>query len=343
MSSYRSACLAAAALLAVLIPHHGVQAGGAPRLACDNPVYEFGSADETVIVENVFILRNTGSAPLEIRGVETSCGCTITQMSGSVIPPGGAAPLTAKLNLKGRRGRQEKNITVSSNDPQQPQLVLKMIGQATAEVDVSPPQAAFMDLRDNQVAEREVTIVNNAADPLEITGLEIRGDNFTVRQVALSEGRSILLKIKTVPPLPSGISHGSVILTTNNPKYKSITVPVSIAVASDIIVAPGVIALAYDPKDTPPVTVMAVVKSRSLKPFKITRVEAPSDDMRVRIEPFGMGTYKLELANIVPSDLLNGKWLLIYTDNPSGREVRVPIRTFPRIQASSPGIRPAGN
>ncbi len=147
MSSYRSACLAAAALLAVLIPHHGVQAGGAPRLACDNPVYEFGSADETVIVENVFILRNTGSAPLEIRGVETSCGCTAALVSDkddnktSKFDPGKSGKIKIVFNSRGYQGEVTKYIYVDSDDPRTPRVKLTV----TAAVDVPPQPRIDLD------------------------------------------------------------------------------------------------------------------------------------------------------------------------------------------------------
>jgi len=50
--------------------------------------------------------------------------------SQDVIPPGGEASIRARLNLRGRHGFQRKTITVKSNDPNTPNLILTLTGTA---------------------------------------------------------------------------------------------------------------------------------------------------------------------------------------------------------------------
>ncbi|MEI6210506.1 MAG: DUF1573 domain-containing protein, partial [bacterium] len=45
-----------------------------PRAECAAPVYEFGSVSSTAVVAHVFVIANTGGAPLKIDGVRVCCG-----------------------------------------------------------------------------------------------------------------------------------------------------------------------------------------------------------------------------------------------------------------------------
>ena len=96
----------------------------APKLVCDEPTYKFGELESSETVEHTFILRNEGDLDLEITRVKPACGCTAANLSEKIIHPGGEAQIRTRLSLRGRRGRQRKSITVESNDPKQPRLLL---------------------------------------------------------------------------------------------------------------------------------------------------------------------------------------------------------------------------
>ncbi len=318
-------------------------ARSAPKIVPDAPAYDFGTVDETEVVQHLFTLRNEGDLPLEIRKVETSCGCTATQVGGNQIQPGSSTPLTAKINLRGRRGRQEKTITVSTNDPAQPALVLKLSGMVTAEVEVSPVRVDFLDLKPDQVAERIITITALAGPPLQITGVDARSAAFvTARSVPLEEGKSYQIRMQSNPPFNPGVNRGMVTVSTSNPKYPIIYLPVSLTVSSDLVVVPNAVMLPYGSGDNPPVNVKLLVRSRSGKAFQVVRTQGPSAEIVVRVLPDSPSSWKVEVDNLVPSPGINGTVLRVFTEGTDTPELRVPIQLFSRGPvAPQPVVKPA--
>jgi len=71
-------------------------------------------SDLTVSADYTF--KNSGSTPVKVTSVTTSCGCTTTQLDKQSYAPGETGKLTALFEIGSRSGPQEKTITVVSND-----------------------------------------------------------------------------------------------------------------------------------------------------------------------------------------------------------------------------------
>ncbi|MDD2635874.1 MAG: DUF1573 domain-containing protein [Bacteroidales bacterium] len=100
----------------------------APKIEFDNTQFEFGTLKQGEKSSNNFTFKNTGKSDLVIRKIRASCGCTATNPEKMVVKPGETSYLTVTFNSNGKRGRQNKTITVITNDPKQPSVVLKVIG-----------------------------------------------------------------------------------------------------------------------------------------------------------------------------------------------------------------------
>ncbi|TMU50532.1 MULTISPECIES: DUF1573 domain-containing protein [Flagellimonas] len=79
----------------------------------------------------VFEFTNTGTAPLVISNVKSSCGCTIPKKPEAPILPGKTGQIEVKYDTK-RVGPIRKAITVTSN-ADTPTKVLKIKGTVKAE------------------------------------------------------------------------------------------------------------------------------------------------------------------------------------------------------------------
>lgn len=79
----------------------------------------------------VFEFTNTGTAPLVISDVKSSCGCTIPKKPEDPIMPGKTGQIQVKYDTK-RVGPIRKAITVTSN-ADTPTKVLKIKGTVKAE------------------------------------------------------------------------------------------------------------------------------------------------------------------------------------------------------------------
>ncbi|MFP4061069.1 MAG: DUF1573 domain-containing protein [Bacteroidales bacterium] len=100
----------------------------APVATFDNLKFNYGKIKEGEVVENEFVLKNTGKSNLIIRKVKASCGCTAVNPEKNVIAPGQSTTIKAVFNSKGRRGAQRKSVRVITNDPANSSLVLWIEG-----------------------------------------------------------------------------------------------------------------------------------------------------------------------------------------------------------------------
>lgn len=71
---------------------------------------------KTDVLEARFRFTNTGSTPVDIRQVESSCGCTTTELAKRHYEPGQGGEIVARYTIGGHLGIQTKTIAVSSSD-----------------------------------------------------------------------------------------------------------------------------------------------------------------------------------------------------------------------------------
>jgi hypothetical protein len=77
-----------------------------------------------------FTLGNSGSAPLIIRDVRSSCECSTAILAGRDLRPGESEPVTVvfKPRVPGFRRHQ---ILIRTNDPRRPALVVTLVATGT--------------------------------------------------------------------------------------------------------------------------------------------------------------------------------------------------------------------
>jgi Protein of unknown function (DUF1573) len=88
--------------------------------------YDFGKVKEGDTLSHVFKLTNTGKEPLIIYKSAGSCDCVGTDYPKDMIPPGQVATLTTYFKTIGRKGPQNRTITITCNtEPADIMLTIK--------------------------------------------------------------------------------------------------------------------------------------------------------------------------------------------------------------------------
>jgi len=105
------------------------QLASAPHIVFDEPIFNFGAITEGEKVSHNFTFRNTGKEDLIIRKISTSCGCTAVNKKTDVIKPGESSLIEITFNSAGKSNRQNKTITVITNDPKNSQQLLRITGE----------------------------------------------------------------------------------------------------------------------------------------------------------------------------------------------------------------------
>lgn len=105
----------------------------APVVTYDLESFDFGDIKPATKNEHTFTLKNTGKKDLIIRDVKSSCGCTAVSPSKNTVSAGESVPLKVVFDSTGKSGRQNKTITVITNDPKNPTSVLRISSNIVAQ------------------------------------------------------------------------------------------------------------------------------------------------------------------------------------------------------------------
>ncbi len=111
------------------------QKNNAAKITIDNKIFDFGTIKQGEKAKHTFYITNTGKSNLIIRKVKASCGCTAIKPEKTVIVPGEKTSIQAEFNSAGKHGRQNKSVTVITNDPLASNVLLRV--QGTVETDHS--------------------------------------------------------------------------------------------------------------------------------------------------------------------------------------------------------------
>ncbi len=100
----------------------------APHILFESESFDFGTIKEGNNVEYSFKFTNTGKSMLKILKTKASCGCTATDPVKTELKKGESSEIKIVFNTSGRKGNQHKTITVITNDPDKPVIVLHVQG-----------------------------------------------------------------------------------------------------------------------------------------------------------------------------------------------------------------------
>lgn len=104
------------------------QRANAPKMEMASTDYSFGQIEEGQLIEKEFTFKNVGKGDLIIRKIKASCGCTTVEPADRVIKAGQTSSFKASVRTTGFSGRIAKSITVITNDPITPNILVRMTG-----------------------------------------------------------------------------------------------------------------------------------------------------------------------------------------------------------------------
>ncbi len=97
---------------------------GFAELKWDRPVQSFQRTPADGEIEVRFAFKNTGAAPVTIRTLRPSCGCTTAHLEKKTYAPAEAGEVVAHFVFGDRRGPHRKTIEVRTDDaPTEPVLL----------------------------------------------------------------------------------------------------------------------------------------------------------------------------------------------------------------------------
>jgi hypothetical protein len=119
---------------------------GHPRVEFNETEVDLGTSLSHKSVAHAFHFANTGNGPLEVKVAKTSCGCAAAVVSEGGVEPGqiGTVELKYSASMNGlRHGQQLFTAELSTNDPEQPRLIVTMKLELVHVVEVVPSTLDF--------------------------------------------------------------------------------------------------------------------------------------------------------------------------------------------------------
>ena len=112
-----------------------------PRITFDKRVHNFGDVGLKTQRLAEFTFTNTGDGVLSIGAITKSCGsCTAFQLDKGEYGPGESGTLKVKFYADTQPGQTTKNLTIHSNDPVNPDLVIAVTAKVISKIEFEPKE-----------------------------------------------------------------------------------------------------------------------------------------------------------------------------------------------------------
>jgi hypothetical protein len=157
--------LGAGAMAWVVLPLSA--AGAAPHAVVGETSFDFGKIYEDRALTHTFVIKNTGTAPLNIEEVDPDCACTVPKYDKS-IPPGGQGDITLTLKPFSVIHQFKKETKVRLNDPDQPLLHLTLTGVAQPFIEIQPSHIVRLRGAPGDNIQGQVRFISHLPTPFKI-------------------------------------------------------------------------------------------------------------------------------------------------------------------------------
>jgi hypothetical protein len=274
-------CSAFAATVAPSKKQSASEVKNRPLIQVKELEYNFGEILEGVEPEHEFTIKNIGTADLDISNVRVDCGCTAVKYDPT-IPPHGEGKVRMKVSLKNYVGKVDKKATIQSNDPQTPEVIVRMLGTVLPIIDIKPSTGVLFRGMADQLPESVLEMTASTA-PFHITGTETNlADNISYTLETVTEGNHYRLRVSN--KLKQGSYGGFIKLDTDLAIKPDIVIRVSGFIEGEISVKPQNVLIGRLSANQPERLANVAVTSNRSKPFDITRLTYDESLMSVSKE-----------------------------------------------------------
>ena len=177
--------------------------------------------------------------------------------------------------------------------------------------------------------------MNNEERPLKIGQLQVQGDHFKADVRTVRDGRAYEVAIDVPPGLPAGRYMDTLLVETDHPRRKQLTIGVNVFVKDDLYASPEFVDFGEVSSQElrNPMLNKLLVQSFMLKkrrgPFSITHISSDISGVNIASHPAGASdSFRIDVslaaAQVQPGSLAGT--IRIRTDDRVFPEVVIPIR-----------------
>lgn len=320
----------------------GLMLAGPPASAldCSESVAAKGEVKTGSALVHSFTLNNRGMGLLTITRVEASCGCLRRALSRTVLQPGDSATLTLDVNtLTQPAGPNRWQVVVGyrlekpGSPPEMGEALLQMTATLKQEIAVAPPQLALSTAASaNKPVSLVIVVTDIRAQPLTVLKAGVTSPHLSVelgvrRQGATGESRQELT-ITLAADAPAGQWDDVIVLTTNDPGYPDLRVPVRVSKrpAGEVIASPESVAVRFGANSD---AIATLVQIRRADGKAVTIASAECDQSVVALK-WSTGAAAVGAVRITVSELAaaqSGTAIVrVKLADPAAQSIDIPVR-----------------
>ena len=325
--------------------------GPAPEAKVEGDlVFQFGTYPQQFTGKHAFLFSNTGAGELELRGVSKTCSCTTAELFGSnnekivKIQPGESRPIEVTWQTKNNDGHFGQSVTVGTNDPNRPEIILKVEGTVRPAITTMPadPSMNFLTISNDEPATRRIAFWSADRPDIKLThiatsnpgllGVETRPlTEEELKSLKAEKGYAIEVTLKPTPKLGSFAEE--VQIETDHPMKKELRFKVMGKITGPITATPEKATIrGATSSDGGTESLILWARGRTSVNFV---VEKKPQGIDVAIEPLAQPSgakgskYKL-IVKVIPGTAsgLIADEIVLKTDDPKVSELRVPVEVL---------------
>ena len=187
-----------------------------PKVRVEEATHDFGMMDPLTMGSHTFYLRNVGDQPMELQQGPTTCKCTLSNLNGNSVEPGGEARVVVQWN-SGRDALYAHSATVYTNDPRKRVVTFSIRGKVRTLFRCEPPELVFSRVTPGQPATASAVVYSQSWDDFavekvdsSIPGLDWKLTRLTEEQLSEADIKSAYRLDVTLPDnLAEGYFNGS--------------------------------------------------------------------------------------------------------------------------------------
>ena len=303
---------------------------GGPRIQVDKPDHDFGTIPQQAVLEHVLKICNTGDETLKITKVRSSCGCTVAN-ADKEIAPGECGEVKVTFKSQNFTKTVHKNVTLQTNDPENKTVKLTITANVLADIVCTPLIVDFKRFNRGDKPESTVRISSPRGKKFSIVDAKPSKDYIQAKVIEPEEGKDdYVVKIGIVGIPPTGAFRGSVTISTDLDKKRSLTVTVRGYVRSRTDIIPrklffGIVGDGQTPKRD------ILIRANSWDGLKVEKVEAP-DMLNVTTEEITEGKewrVSVQLNGPFESKMFRER-IRIYINDPQMRKIELKVQAILR-------------
>lgn len=140
-----------------------VHAGQSPQ---DARQHDFGEVLQGTVVRHAFVLRNAGSTPVRISGIQASEGLAMSAVPVS-LPAGGERTLSVTLDTNPIAGPVSASLAVALDDGES--QLFELVGRVKPPIEVRPRPAFFVSTQKGEARQATLELINHEPAPVTLS------------------------------------------------------------------------------------------------------------------------------------------------------------------------------